>query len=175
MFGATLNVGQRHSRQATISPAWVQSIVPAPPACRYQQHEVWLGLNRYWPTPATLAQHLIDIRSVSVVIAASSIKQYQTSCCFPANTKKWRWFNIVQMLFKCFVFTGLNAAQQTRDVKSLLVRCWANVADGGPALDQHWVNVVFAGSVDKFGTKTKFRLIQIHLQFFVHKKLDSSS
>ena len=24
-----------------------------------------------------------------------------------------------------------------------------HVADGGPALDQHWVNVVFAGSVDK--------------------------
>ena len=37
--------------------------------CRYRhrQHEVpyWLGLNGYWPAPATLAQHLTDIVSVS--------------------------------------------------------------------------------------------------------------
>ena len=31
----------------------------------------------------------------------------------------------------------------------MLVRCWATVADGEPALDQHLVNVVFAGNVDK--------------------------
>ena len=40
--------------------------------------------------------------------------------------------------------------------------CWASVADCGPALDQHWGNVVFAVSVDKcFAPKrnNKFRLI----------------
>ena len=61
-----------------------------------------------------------------------------------------------------FVFTGLNAAQQTRGVKPVLVWCWASVADCGPALDQLWVNGVMAGSVDKcFAPKqnNKFRLI----------------
>ena len=24
----------------------------------------------------------------------------------------------------------------------MLVQCWASVADGGPALNQHWVNVL---------------------------------
>ena len=60
------------------------------------------------------------------------------------------------------MFTGLKAAQQARGVEPVLVWCWASVADGGPALDQHWVNVVFAGSVDKcFPPKrnNKFRLI----------------
>ena len=40
VFGATLNVGQRHRRRANINPALVQSTVPLPPACRYLQHEV---------------------------------------------------------------------------------------------------------------------------------------
>ena len=33
------------------------------------------------------------------------------------------------------------ATQQTRDVHQMLVQCWASVADGGPTLHQHWVNV----------------------------------
>ena len=67
VFGATLNVGQRHRRWANINPALVHSVVPILPACRYQQHEVLtIGLNGYWPAPATLAQHLTDIGSVSV-------------------------------------------------------------------------------------------------------------
>ena len=71
VFGATLNVGQRHRLHANINPALVQSIVPVLPACRYRQHadtasmKYWQGLNRYWPAPATLAQHLTDIGSVS--------------------------------------------------------------------------------------------------------------
>ena len=66
------------------------------------------------------------------------------------------------MLYKCFVFTGLSVAQQTRGVEPVLVWCWASVADDGPALDQHWVNDMFAGSADKcFAPKrnNKFRLI----------------
>ena len=31
--------------------------------------------------------------------------------------------------------------QQTRGVEPVLVWCWASAADGGPALDQHWVNI----------------------------------
>ena len=66
VFGATLNVGQRHRRRANINPALVQSIVHAP----YRQHadkgtmKYWLGHNGYWPAPVLLAQHLIDIGSV---------------------------------------------------------------------------------------------------------------
>ena len=62
VFGARLNVGQRHRRQANINPALIQSIVPVPPACQYRQHEVLtIWLNGYW----TLAQHLTVIGSVS--------------------------------------------------------------------------------------------------------------
>ena len=60
VFGATLNVGQRHRRRANINPALDQRIVPLPECMKY-----WLGLNRYWPAPATLAQHSTDIGSVS--------------------------------------------------------------------------------------------------------------
>ena len=31
--------------------------------------------------------------------------------------------------------------QQTRDVNPMLYYCWASVADGGPTVIQHWVNV----------------------------------
>ena len=35
----------------------------------------------------------------------------------------------------------LPLSQQTQDIHPMLVRCWASVVDGGPALNQHWVNV----------------------------------
>ena len=37
--------------------------------------------------------------------------------------------------------TAWHAAQQTPGVEPVLVLCWVSVADGGPKLDQHWVNV----------------------------------
>ena len=65
-----------------------------------------------------------------------------------------------------------NAAQQTRGVEqvvaselkdpichsdecqigsfsSVATKCWFDAEPGSQAVDQHWVNVVFAGSVDK--------------------------
>ena len=30
---------------------------------------------------------------------------------------------------------------QTRDIEPLLVQCWSNVVDGGPTLNQQWLNV----------------------------------
>ena len=45
VFGASVNVGQRHSRRANINSALVQSIVPVLPACRYRQHEHWWSTN----------------------------------------------------------------------------------------------------------------------------------
>ena len=61
------------------------------------------------------------------------------------------------------MLTGLNAAQQTRDVEPVLVLCWASMADCEPALDQHWVNIVFAGSADKcFAPKRNRKFRSIH-------------
>ena len=37
----------------------------------------------------------------------------------------------------CFDIT-----RQTRYVHPMLIQCWASVADGGPILNQHWVNVL---------------------------------
>ena len=31
--------------------------------------------------------------------------------------------------------------QQTRDIEPLLVQCWASVVDGGPTLNQQWLNL----------------------------------
>ena len=85
-----------------------------------------------------------------------------------------------------FVFTGLNAAQQTQGVEPVRVWCWASVADCGPALNQHWVNVVLAGSVDKClapKRNNKFRLIhslvstvhKSHLITLITKAIDTTS
>ena len=100
MFDATLHVGQRHRRRANINTAFVQSIVGY-----YSQHEVnWLRLNGYWPAPATLAQHLPDIRSVSACTAWPAAQQTQAlnQCCFyagPASqTVGQNWVNVSCLL-----------------------------------------------------------------------------
>ena len=31
--------------------------------------------------------------------------------------------------------------QQTRDIEPMLVQYWADVVDGGPTSNQHWLNV----------------------------------
>ena len=31
--------------------------------------------------------------------------------------------------------------RQTRDIESLLVQCWTSVVDGGPTLNQQWLNI----------------------------------
>ena len=33
------------------------------------------------------------------------------------------------------------AAREARDVEPMLVKGWASVVDGGPAFNQHWLNV----------------------------------
>ena len=84
---------------------------------------------------------------------------------------------------KCFVFTGLNAASSPSKHEALN-QCWF---DAGPALQtvgQHWVNVVFAGSVDKcFVPKrnNKFRLKhslycpQVPFNNIITKAIDTTS
>ena len=142
----------------------------------------WLGLNGYWPASATLAHHLTDIGSCRLVFAASS-KQYQISC-YSQQTQTFVYLlynvgstsstlvqhctNVIQM------FTGLNAAQKTQGVEPVLVWCWASVADGGPALDQHWVNVVFAGSVDKcFALKRNNKFSSVHSLYCLQEPFEN--
>ena len=65
VFGAALNVGQRHRQRANINPALVYSIVPVPPACRYLQNEVltrteWI-LASIFDAGRTFTKHWVDV------------------------------------------------------------------------------------------------------------------
>ena len=99
----------------TLAQLWFKAL------CRYHQHagsasmKYWLELNGYWPATATLAQHLKNMGTCRLVLAAT------------VSRPAWCW----------------TQPQQTRGVEPVLVWCWANIADCGPALDQHWVNVSF--------------------------------
>ena len=35
------------------------------------------------------------------------------------------------------------STHQTRDIQPVLEKCWTSVEDGGPTLNQHWVNVLY--------------------------------
>ena len=129
VFSATLNVCQHHRRQANIIPALVQSILTIPPTCMYPQHEVLTRtecilastgeagpkFNRHWVSVAFNRQQYWAIPD-------KQTKHVYNICRMSAQCLWWRP-NIVQMLYKCFVSTGLNAAQQTRGVESVLVWC----------------------------------------------------
>ena len=136
--------------------------------CKWSQSKSSFGLKAYWPGPATLAQHLTDIGSVS------ACNRRQTSCYSQQTKNIRRTFvqhrpNVFDALYTCYTnflcFLGwtqpskhealkwnesgfrpplctyrLNWAWRTswgRDVEPVLVWCWASVADGEPALNQH--------------------------------------
>ena len=154
VFGATLNVGQRHRQRANINPVLVQSIVHV----LYRQHadkgtmKYWLGQNGYWPATALLAQHKIDIGSVSAVMAASSkLQAIPDQLLFPTNTKRLynicttsaerlrRWSSIMQMF--CVYWVELSPVNMRRWTSTGLMlgqrrRWWASI---GPALSQRRV------------------------------------
>ena len=96
----------------------------------------------------TWSVNLSPIHFSPALSIVQAIKHKYNICTTSAQRLR-RWSNIVQMLYKYFVFTGLNAAQQTGGDEPVLVWLWASVADSGSELDQHWVNVVFAGTDDK--------------------------
>ena len=54
--------------------------------------------------------------------------------------RRRRWANIVPALGEVGQLK-YTTSQQTQDVKLMLFQCRANVADGGPTLKQHWLNV----------------------------------
>ena len=44
------------------------------------------------------------------------------------------------------------SAQQTRDIKPMLVQCWSGVVDGGTTLNQHWFNASCLLGFDLFAS-----------------------
>ena len=73
--------------------------------------------------------------------------------------RRRRWANIVQMLYKCFVFTGMEGTlcyrisalslwstmegtQKTQDVAHVLVQCWAAVCNADPTYKHHRCKVM---------------------------------
>ena len=58
------------------------------------------------------------------------------------------WTNIITAFGECILLAGTfiyvilcTTTQLTRAIHTRLVQCWASVVDGGPALNQPWVNV----------------------------------
>ena len=69
--------------------------------CKWSQTKYSLGLNAYWPGPATLAQHLTDIGSVSACNRRQTScysKQIQNICI----TFVQRRPNVFDALYKCY-------------------------------------------------------------------------
>ena len=46
------------------------------------------------------------------------------------------------MIIKLYAQASKHPTQQARDIDPMLFYCLADVEDGGPALKQHWVNVL---------------------------------
>ena len=133
-------MGQRHRRRANINPALVQSIVTVglSRACMHPQNEVLIRTECLLASTgeATLAQHSTDIGSVS------ACNRRQTSC-YSQQTQNicktfvQRWpnvFDVGRTLYKCYTNVLCLLGQRRRR--------WA-------ALNQHLVDVVLAGCVDK--------------------------
>ena len=56
----------------------------------------------------------------------------------------------------------------------MLFRCWANVADGGPTLKQHWVNVSCSLGVQKSPAMSVIPTSLNHRKYQFPKKKTSS-
>ena len=65
------------------------------------------------------------------------------------TTPIWMQIIIIKFLESMCLKTGLSTCQQTRYVEPMVVQFWASVADGGPALNQHWVDVSCLCGPDK--------------------------
>ena len=55
----------------------------------------------------------------------------------------WRHFTVVAAgaEYQHMRATIPGPSQQTRYIEPMLVYCWADVADDGPTLNEHWFNV----------------------------------
>ena len=67
--------------------------------------------------------------------------------------------DVVLMLYKCSVFAGNRLKSKSHlyqyhdHVDSMLVYFWGSVANAGPALNQHWVDVFDVDQVNDIGNE----------------------
>ena len=58
------------------------------------------------------------------------------------DQRRKRWVDVVQMVYKCFVFAGELAVHTTRNIMHpILFKFWASLVDNELTLTQQWVNV----------------------------------
>ena len=78
--------------------------------------------------------NMILLASFNLSIYGNILLEQMREISFISNTKMFFNYNISD-------HGDDVTTQQTRGIKPVLILCWASVADGGPELDQHWVNV----------------------------------
>ena len=58
----------------------------------------------------------------------------------PTNILVATWRDVPPYPAEIYSGHQVRSCQQTRDIEPLLVQCWASVVDGGPTLNQQWLN-----------------------------------
>ena len=118
---------------------WTQDIDPMLFYCRADVEDGGLTLNQLWVNVSCL---LGSSKLSMFLFIFYSVNRYNF---FRLGVFLW-WENFTS----CSVETTgppppqrtkQHRSQQARDVDPMLLWCWASVADGGSALQQHWVNV----------------------------------
>ena len=116
VFGATLNVGQRHRRRANINSALVQSILPVLPAYRYRHHEVLTRIE--W----------IQFPS-------------NRNICITFVQRRSNVFDVGTTLYKCYtnVLCLLGWTQPSKH--EALNQCWFDAGPAAQIVGQHWTSI----------------------------------
>ena len=97
----------------------------------------------YWHTVNT--KHLYDFMLAKILVLGQARGRHAGANFMQCGTNVE---NVGPMLYKCYtnVLCLLGCRRmfsQTLYIYSMLVQCWASVADVGLALKQHWINVSF--------------------------------
>ena len=153
--------------------------------CKWSQTKYALELNAYWPAPATLAQHLTYIGSVSVCNRrrTSYYSQQTQNICI---TFVQRRPNVFDALYKCYtnVLCLLGWTQPSKH--EALNQCWFDAGPASQTVGQHCTSIC-SGRVcwvcrQAPKRNNKFRLIHIvstvhrsHLITLITKAIDTTS
>ena len=108
--------------------------------CKWSQTKYSLGLNAYWPGPATLAQYLTDIGSVSVCNRRQTScysKQTQNICIAFVQHRP----NVFDALYKFYtnVLCFLGWTQPSKH--EALSQCWFDAGPASQTVGQHWTSI----------------------------------
>ena len=87
----------------------------------------------YDPDPGSFYQRCLGVRNNPLI--------YAEVCSFVCTIIIYKFDN--QNIQYHLIYMGMHSPQQTPDVESVLVQCWATVCDAGPALNQHWLNAYY--------------------------------